>query len=55
MCPLRPSYSQLFPLKLDHLPCFDNSPFRFSNPSLKLRSGNLSLCQFPTSRLQVIP
>jgi hypothetical protein len=36
-------------LQLYHLPGLDDPSFRFSNPSFKLRSSDLSLGQFPTA------
>jgi hypothetical protein len=42
-------------LQLDYVPCFDDPSFRFSDPSFKLRSSDLSFCQFRTPRLKVSP
>jgi hypothetical protein len=42
-------------LQLDHLPCFDDPPFRFSDPSFELCSSDLSFGQLHTPRLKVSP
>jgi hypothetical protein len=42
-------------LQLDHLPCFDDPPFRFSDASFKLRTSDLSFRQLNTPRLKVSP
>jgi hypothetical protein len=52
---LRPSCGQFIPMQLDHLPCFDDPSFRFPDPSFKLRSSDLSFCQFPAPHLKVSP
>jgi hypothetical protein len=42
-------------LQFDHLPCFDNPPFRLPNPSFKLRPSDLSFSQFHAPRLKISP
>jgi hypothetical protein len=53
--PLCPSCGEFFPLQLDHLPCFDDPSFRLPDPPFKLRSSDLSFCQFLAPHLNVSP